>query len=98
MERSGHGLFVVLPQHLPGWTEKTLEHLTIVFVPDEIRRALLPNIRIAAGGTNLLRGSSLVIFNLHQSVALVIALHADLINRSKRTAPRWRNWFFKLHC
>jgi hypothetical protein len=43
VELSGHGLFVMLPQYLPGWTEKYLEHLRIVFVPDEIRKALLPN-------------------------------------------------------
>jgi len=23
----------------------------------------------------------------------MITFHADLMNRSKRTAPRWRNWF-----
>jgi hypothetical protein len=50
-------------------------------------------VRISASGTNLLRDSSLVILNLLQSVALVITFHADLTNRSKRTAPRWRNWF-----
>lgn len=44
MERSDRGFFLVLPQHLPGWTEENQERLRIVCVPDEIRRELLPNI------------------------------------------------------
>lgn len=43
MERSDHGLFVVLPQHLPGWTEENQERLRIVCVPDEIRREFISN-------------------------------------------------------
>ena len=44
MERSDHGLFVVLPQHLPGRTEENKERLRIVCVRDKIRRELLSNI------------------------------------------------------
>jgi hypothetical protein len=38
MERSDHGLFVVLPQHLPGWTEENQERLRIVSTRRDSKR------------------------------------------------------------